>query len=113
MHLTPSNFVATVVDMTIVNLVNDDTVMTDEHLTLVLARFDVMERLREPDHKRVISDSLAELYYAAPHASPQTVRKLIERGWLKRPAAGQVILTTVGRARIHSAINTRAIGSAR
>jgi hypothetical protein len=81
--------------------------LTDDALVHALARFYAAEHFRVGSPR--ISDGLAQFVgYNRTAVSAEQVRELVRRGWLVFPAAGQRVVTGVGRQRICDAIKARA-----
>jgi hypothetical protein len=80
--------------------------LTDEMLAHALARFYAAEHFRQGSPR--ISDELARFVgHNRVAVSSDAVKELVRRGWLAFPAAGQRVVTEVGRQRICDAINAR------
>jgi hypothetical protein len=80
--------------------------LTDAALVNALARFYVAEHFRAGAPR--IGDELARFVgYNRTAVDPIQVKELELRGWLTSPAAGQRVVTEVGRQIICAAISAR------
>jgi hypothetical protein len=76
---------------------------------LALARFRFAETMRfTPDRPKLdkpLSDFLTAAYKETRTAvTMEMVKRLAERGWLARPAAGQYVVTAIGLERMYGFI---------